>query len=116
MHFAQNEPVALEAAQCLGEHFLRNPADLALQRRITPRPGSKYMNDERGPLIRDPAEDDPGQTLRVHDGSLLGAIWHASQSSPARATESDKPTGMYWPKKMFIYWIAKTPHFFLGIR
>ena len=74
MHFARDEAVAFETAQCLGQHLLRNPADLALQRGITPRPGGEDVNDQRRPLVGDPAEDDAGKTMRVHDGSASGTI------------------------------------------
>src|SRR5678816_4755730 len=34
------------------------------------------MNDQRRPLVGDPAEDDTGKTMRVHDGSTSGTIGH----------------------------------------
>ena len=76
MHFARDETVAFETSQCLGQHLLRNAADLALERGITPRPGGEDMNDQRRPLVGDPAEDDTGKTMRVHDGSASGTIGH----------------------------------------
>jgi hypothetical protein len=45
MHFALDEAVPLETAQSLGEHFLRDAADLALERGVSPRPAGEDMND-----------------------------------------------------------------------
>ena len=56
MHRALHQAVALQTAQCLGQHFLRNSADLALQRCVTHRASGQNLNDERGPFIGDPIE------------------------------------------------------------
>ena len=56
MDFALHEAVALEAAQSLREHLLRNPADRALQFGITHRSARQDLNNERRPLIGNPLE------------------------------------------------------------
>ena len=43
MHFARDKTVAFKTSQCLGQHLLRNAADFALQRGITPRPRGQDM-------------------------------------------------------------------------
>src|SRR5437667_2451300 len=45
MHFALHQTVALEAAQSLGQHFLRNPADFALKPGVTLRAMSQHLDD-----------------------------------------------------------------------
>ena len=67
MYFALDQTVALEAAQSLGEHFLRNAADLALKRSITLGAVSQHLDDERGPFICDAIEHEPRRALRIHD-------------------------------------------------
>ena len=76
MHLTAHEPIAFQAAQGLGEHLLRDAADLALQFGVAPCAGGENVNDERGPFVRDPAQDDTGEAMCVHDGSLPGAISH----------------------------------------
>ena len=56
MDFALHQPVALEAAQSLREHLLRNPADRALQFGITHRSARKDLNNERSPFVGNPVE------------------------------------------------------------
>ncbi len=56
MHFALHEAVALEAAQSLREHFLRNSADRALQFGITHRSARQDLNNERGPFVGNPVQ------------------------------------------------------------
>ena len=56
MHFALHEAVALEAAQSLREHLLRNPADRALQFGITHRSARQDLNNERSPFVGNPVE------------------------------------------------------------
>src|SRR5262249_21197626 len=68
MHCALHQAVALEAAQRLGEHFLRNPADLALKRGITYRAAGKNLDDERSPFISNAVEHQPGGTARIEHG------------------------------------------------
>ena len=67
MHFAAHEPIAFQAAQRLRQHFLRDVADLALQRRVTKRTARKNLDDDRRPLIRDPVEHDAGRAARAQD-------------------------------------------------
>ena len=67
MNRAVHQAVALEAAQCLRQHFLRNAADLTLERGVTFGAVSQHLNDERRPFVCDPIEHEPGRTLRIHD-------------------------------------------------
>ena len=78
MNGALHQPVALEAAQGLGKHFLRNASDFTLQRRVTDRSARENLDDESGPFIRDSVEHEPGGTLRVHDGRGRGRFWHGT--------------------------------------
>ena len=64
MNFTQHQAVALETAQRLREHLLRNATDLALQRGVALRPVCQDLNDERSPFIRDPIKDDARRALR----------------------------------------------------
>ena len=45
MHCALHQAVAFQAAQGLGEHFLRNPADHALKRSVTHRAAGKNLDN-----------------------------------------------------------------------
>ena len=56
MYSALHEAVALEAAQRLREHLLRNPADRALQLGITHRAPRQDLNYECRPLVGNPLE------------------------------------------------------------
>ncbi len=56
MNSALHQAVALEAAQCLGKHFLRNSADRALQFGITHRSASEDLNNQRRPFVGNPVE------------------------------------------------------------
>ena len=76
MHLARDKPVALQTAQSLGKHLLRNPANLALELGVAACPGGEDVNDQRRPLIRDAAEHHPREAMRVHDGRLVGALRH----------------------------------------
>ncbi|MEY2557860.1 MAG: hypothetical protein QOE34_1285 [Verrucomicrobiota bacterium] len=67
MDFTQHQPVALEAAQRLREHFLRNAVDLALECRIALRPVGQDLDDERSPFIRDAIQDDARRALRFEN-------------------------------------------------
>jgi hypothetical protein len=44
MYHALDEAIAFEAAQRLGEHFLRDPADLTLKRSVTHRAAGKNLD------------------------------------------------------------------------
>ena len=68
MHRAVDQAVALEAAQGLGEHFLRNPADLALKGGVTHRAAGKNLDDERSPFVSNAIEHQPGGTARIEHG------------------------------------------------
>jgi len=59
MHFALHEAVALEAAQSLGEHLLRNSADRALQFGIAHGSPRQDLNNKRCPFIGNPLEHKP---------------------------------------------------------
>ena len=56
MHFALNEAVALETAQSLCEHFLRDAANRALQLGVTHRSPRQDLNDECRPFVGNPVE------------------------------------------------------------
>ena len=68
MHGALHQAVALEAAQGLGEHFLRNAADLALKHGVTHRAAGKNLNDERSPFVSNAVEHQPGGAAWVEHG------------------------------------------------
>jgi hypothetical protein len=68
MHCTLHEAIAFQAAQRLGEHFLRNPADLALKRSVTHRAAGKNLDGERGPFVRNPVKHQSGRAARVEDG------------------------------------------------
>ena len=76
MNGALHEAVAFETAQGLRQHFLRNPADLPLERGVTHCAASKDLNNERGPFVSDAIEHKPGWTLRIHDRSVGGNFSH----------------------------------------
>ena len=63
MDFSQDKAVALQTAQSLGEHFLRDSADFSLQRRVTLRSIGEDLNDERGPFIGNSIQHDTRRTL-----------------------------------------------------
>jgi hypothetical protein len=56
MHCSLHEAVTLETAESLREHFLRNPADLALKRSVTHRAGGKNLDNEGSPFVSDAVE------------------------------------------------------------
>ena len=68
MHCALHQAIAFEAAQGLSEHFLRNPADLALKRSVPHRAAGKNLDDERSPFVGNAVEHQPGGTARVEHG------------------------------------------------
>ena len=67
MDRALHEAVALQAAQGLRQHFLRNSTDLALERGVTHGALSQNLNNERSPLVCYPIEHESRWALRVHD-------------------------------------------------
>jgi len=66
MNSAIHQPVAFEAPQSLGEHLLRNAADLTLQLGIPHGALSQDLNDQGCPLVRDSVKHQTGRALRVH--------------------------------------------------
>src|SRR5947207_1524447 len=68
MHSALHQPIALEAAQGLGEHFLRNPADLALKSGVTHCAAGKNLDDEGSPFVSYAVEHQSGGTARIEHG------------------------------------------------
>ena len=54
-----DKTVALQAAQRLGKHFLRDSADLALKRGIPHRAARKNLDDERSPFVSNAVEHQP---------------------------------------------------------
>jgi len=76
VYFALDQTVALEAAQSLGEHFLRNTPDLALKRSVTLGAVSQDLDDERGPFICNAIEHEPRRALRIHNRADWGRLSH----------------------------------------
>lgn len=68
MNSALHQTVALETAQRLCQHFLRNTSDFALQRGITHRSARQNLNNERRPFIGNSVQHEPGGTLRIQNG------------------------------------------------
>ena len=68
MDCALDKPVAFEAAQSLGEHFLRNPADLALKRSVTHSAAGKNLDHEGSPFVSYAVEHQSGGTARIEYG------------------------------------------------
>ena len=69
---APHEAVALEAAQGLGEHFLGDAADLALEPGVTLGAVGEDLDDERGPFVGDAIEDEARRALSIEDGAVGG--------------------------------------------
>ena len=67
MDFAHDQAVALEAAERLREHFLRDAADGPTQFGVALRSVRQDLDDERGPFVRDAIEDDTRRALRFQD-------------------------------------------------
>ena len=63
MDFALHEAVTFETAQRLGQHFLRDAADGALQFGIPHRTERQDLDNEGRPFIGDSIEHEPGWTL-----------------------------------------------------
>ena len=78
MDGALHKTVALQTAQSLRQHFLRDSTNLALQGGITHRPARENLDDERSPFISDPVEYKPGRALGVHDRRSRSSSSHAS--------------------------------------
>jgi hypothetical protein len=75
------------------------------------------VNNQRGPLIGDPAENDAGETLRVHDGRSFGAIGHGffvTESGITRKLDSNHPPDWYGRGGGQNQIAASGPHFLLG--
>jgi len=67
MDFALHQAVALEAAQSLREHLLRNPADRALQLCVTNCAPRQDLNNERCPFVGNPVEHESRRALWFQD-------------------------------------------------
>src|SRR5262245_19252812 len=78
MHCTLHKSIAFEAAQSLGQHFLRNPTDFALERSVTPRAAGKNLNGERCPFISNAIKHQSGRAARIEDGRNGRAFWHGS--------------------------------------
>jgi len=61
-----DQAVPLQAAESLGQHFLRNSTDLALELGLTHRLFRQQLDDQRRPFVRDPVENETGWALGVH--------------------------------------------------
>ena len=59
VHFALYQAIALETAQCLRQHLLRDAPDGAMQLGITHRSARQDLNDERRPFVGNPVEHKP---------------------------------------------------------
>ena len=57
MNFAQHQTIALQAAEGLSQHFLRNSTNGSAQFRVALGPIRQDLNDKRGPFVRDPIQD-----------------------------------------------------------
>ena len=78
MDGALHQAVALETAQRLCQHFLRNTPDLALQGGITHRSVRENLDNESRPFIGNSVEHEPGRTLRIQNGRVGRHLSHAS--------------------------------------
>lgn len=88
MDGAPNEAVALEAAQGLGEHFLRDAADLALELGITLGAVGQDLDDESGPFVGDAVEDEARGALGVEDGPVGGCFGHGLRVAASEVTRN----------------------------
>jgi hypothetical protein len=77
MNGTLHQAVALEAAQCLRQHFLRNAPDLALQRGITHCSARQNLDNEGCPFVSNSVEHEPGRTLRIQNGRGRRRFSHA---------------------------------------
>ena len=64
---AHDKTIALEAAERLREHFLRDAPNGPAQFRVALGAICQDLDDERGPFVRDPIEDDSRRALRFQD-------------------------------------------------
>src|SRR5215510_7386488 len=76
MNSALHQAVAVEAAQGLGEHFLRNPADLALKRGVPHGAARENLDHERSPFVGNPIKHQPRRTPWIEHGRNGRALWH----------------------------------------
>jgi hypothetical protein len=94
MNCALHQAVTLQAAQRLREHFLRNAADLALQRGVAHRSARQDLNYERRPFISDPVEHKPRRALRFENRRRRGHFSYALYLIQAPA-ERNIPNSLY---------------------
>ena len=78
MNGALHQAVALEAAQCLRQHFLGNPPNLPLQHGVPHRTARENLDDQSSPFIGNSVQHEPRGTLRVQNRGAGGRFWHAS--------------------------------------
>ncbi len=98
MHDALHQAVALEAAQSLGEHFLRNPADFALKCGVPHRAARENLDYERSPFVSNPVKHEPGRTPWIEHGRNGRAFWHrfcVKQLLRRCKPEGNIPNGAY---------------------
>ena len=67
--FADDQPIAFQTAERLGEHLLRDAADGSAQFSVALRSVRQDLDDERGPFVGYSIEDDARRTLRFQDRS-----------------------------------------------
>ena len=72
-----HQAVAFQAAQSLGEHFLRDTANLALQFGVAFGAVGQDLDNEGGPFVGDAIEDEAGWALGIEDGAVGGRFSHA---------------------------------------
>ena len=70
MNGAPDQAVALQTAQSLGQHFLRDAANLALQFDISLGPMGQDLNNKGGPFVGDAIQDQARRALRIEDGTV----------------------------------------------
>src|SRR5262249_35051001 len=116
MHCALHQAVALEAAQGLGEHFLRNPADLALKRSVPHCPAREDLDHECSPFISDPGKHQAGRTPGIEHRWNRRALWHSfcvKQDGNRCKPDGNIPNSMYGCRSYVVdcgFWRPKLKH------
>ena len=76
VNLAAHQAIAFEAAQGLREHFLRDVTDLPLQRGISQGTARENLNDQGGPFVGNPIENEPRRTSGAQDRVSSSAFCH----------------------------------------
>src|SRR5437879_5137264 len=69
INLAIHQAIPFEAAESLGEHLLRNAANLAMNLCVTHRFFRQQLNNDRRPFVSDAFEDETRGALRVQNRS-----------------------------------------------